>query len=243
MTTARAAASTQPAEAPFGHWCMLRVTSHPLDKWLITLFWGTLQGTASTTPPINGNASGVVSERCPWSFCPIPSRFFGPIMPTTLGKTTPPGWTSPDHAKEQTDAARRRAQKTQLMRRRRAELTPSNQDLHKAQNTQSRRRKRAELSPEDKDQANQERRVKRRYDKDSPDRRALINQSQRRRRAELTPSNKDVAKALDTQSRRRKRAERSPEDAQRRKAMDTLWRRRLNSARAAGRGRVLESMS
>ena len=27
-------------------------------------------------------------------------------MPTTLGKTTPPGCTSPDHAKEQTDAAR-----------------------------------------------------------------------------------------------------------------------------------------
>ena len=110
--------------------------------------------------------------------CPIPSRsHFGPIMPTTLGNTTPP---SPDHAKTQRDAARRRDQK---------------------------------------------------------------NQSQRRRRAELTPSNKDVAKALDTQSRRRKRAERSPEDAQRRKAMDTLWRRRLNSARAAGRGRVLESMS
>ena len=101
-------------------------------------------------------------------------------MPTSLGKTMPPGWTSPDHAKEQTDAARRRAQKTQLMRRRRAELTPSNKDLDKTQNNQSRRRK---------------------------------------------------------------RAERSPEDAQRRKAMDTLWRRRLNSARAAGRGRVLESMS
>ena len=132
---------------------------------------------------MNGNAKGVVSVRCPWSFCPIPSRsHFGPIMPTTLSKTTPPGWTSPDHAKEKTDAARRRAQKTQLMRRRSAELTPSNQD---------------------------------------------------------------VAKALDTQSRRRKRAERSPEDAQRRKAMDTLWRRRLNSARAAGRGRVLllENMS
>jgi len=31
---------------------------------------------------------------------------FGPIMPTTLGKTTPPGWTSPEQAKEQTDAAR-----------------------------------------------------------------------------------------------------------------------------------------
>ena len=105
---------------------------------------------------------------------------FGPIMPTTLGNATPPGWTWRDHANTQRDAARRRDQK---------------------------------------------------------------NQSQRRRRAELTPSNKDVAKALDTQSRRRKRAERSPEDAQRRKAMDTLWRRRLNSARAAGRGRVLESMS
>jgi len=134
--------------------------------------------------------------------CPIPSRsHFGPIMPTTLGNTTPPRCTSPDHAKTQRDAARRRDQKNQSQRRRRAEL------------------------------------------KDSPDHRAVINQSQRRRRAELTPSNKDVAKALDTQSRRRKRAERSPEDAQRRKAMDTLWRRRLNSARAAGRGRVLESMS
>jgi len=34
------------------------------------------EGTASTTPPINGNAKGVVSvwRRCPWSFCPIPSR-------------------------------------------------------------------------------------------------------------------------------------------------------------------------
>ena len=47
---------------------------------------------------------------CPWTFCPIHSPpHFGPIMPTTLGKTTPPGWTSPDQAKEQTDAARRRA--------------------------------------------------------------------------------------------------------------------------------------
>jgi len=35
-----------------------------------------------------------------------PASHFGPIMPTTLGKTTPPGWTSPDQAKEQTDAAR-----------------------------------------------------------------------------------------------------------------------------------------
>ena len=33
-------------------------------------------------------------------------------MPTTLGKTTPPRWTSPDQAKEQTDAARRRAQQS-----------------------------------------------------------------------------------------------------------------------------------
>ena len=33
-------------------------------------------------------------------------------MPTTLGKTTPPGWTSPDQAKEQTDTARRRAQQS-----------------------------------------------------------------------------------------------------------------------------------
>ena len=82
-------------------------------------------------------------------------------MPTTLGKTTPPGWTSPDQAKEQTDAARRRAQKTQSKRRKRAELTPSNKDLAKALDTQSRRRKRAKRSPEDKDQANQERRVKR----------------------------------------------------------------------------------
>jgi len=30
------------------------------------MFWGTLQGTASTTPPINGKAKGVVSvcRRC-----------------------------------------------------------------------------------------------------------------------------------------------------------------------------------
>ena len=92
-----------------------------------------------------------------------PVSHFGPIMPTTLGKTTPPGRISPDQAKEQSDAARRRAQKTQSMRRKRAELTPSNKDLAKAQDTQSKRRKRAELSPEDKDQANAERRVKRRY--------------------------------------------------------------------------------
>ena len=88
-------------------------------------------------------------------------------MPTTLGKTTPPGWTSPDHAKTQRDAARRRDQKNQSQRRRRAELTPSNKDVAKALDTQSRRRKRAELSPEDKDQANEERRVKRRIDKES----------------------------------------------------------------------------
>lgn len=79
--------------------------------------------------------------------------------------------------------------------------------------------------------------------RDAARRRDQKNQSQRRRRAELTPSNQDLDKAQNTQSKRRRRAELSPEDAQRRKAMDTLWRRRLNSARAAGRGRVLESMS
>ena len=42
----------------------------------------------------------------------LPASHFGPIMPTTLGKTTPPGWTSPDQAKEQTDAARRRARQS-----------------------------------------------------------------------------------------------------------------------------------
>ena len=103
-----------------------------------------------------------LSEWCLRTFCPIPSRsHFGPIVPTTLGKTTPPGWTSPDQAqaKEQTDATRRRAQKNQSQRRRRAELTPSNKDVAKALGTQSRRRKRAERSPEDMDQANAERRV------------------------------------------------------------------------------------
>ena len=124
-----------------------------------------VQPPASTTPPINGNAKGVVSvhiktvseDILPDSLPP----HFGPIMPTTLGKTTPPGWTSPDQAqaKEQTDATRRRAQKNQSQRRRRAELTPSNKDVAKALGTQSRRRKRAERSPEDMDQANAERRV------------------------------------------------------------------------------------
>ena len=109
-----------------------------------------------------------MSVRCLRTFCPIPSRSqFGPIMPTSLGKTTPPGWTSPDHAKTQRDGARRRDQKNQSQRRRRAELTPSNKDVAKALDTQSRRRKRAERSPEDKDQANEERRVKRRIDKES----------------------------------------------------------------------------
>ena len=122
-----------------------------------------VQPPASTTPPINGNAKGVVSvhiktvseDILPDSLPP----HFGPIMPTTLGKTTPPGWTSPDHAKTQRDAARRRDQKNQSQRRRRAELTPSNKDVAKALGTQSRRRKRAERSPEDMDQANAERRV------------------------------------------------------------------------------------
>ena len=101
-------------------------------------------------------------------------------MPTT-NETTPPGRSFPDHAKEMTDAARRRAQKTQSKRRKRAELTPSNKDLDKTLNTQSKRRKRAELSPEDKDQAN-----------------ALGAQSKRRKRAELSPEDKDQA----TQERR-----------------------------------------
>jgi len=44
---------------------------------------------------------------------PDPSRItFRPIMPTTLGKTTPPGRASPDQAKEQTDAPRRRARQS-----------------------------------------------------------------------------------------------------------------------------------
>ena len=104
----------------------------------------------------------------------IPSRsHFGPIMPTTLGNTTPP---SPDHAKTQRDAARRRDQKNQSQRRRRAELTPSNKDVAKTQNTQSKRRKRAERSLEDKDQANE-----------------LGAQSKRRKRAELSPEDKDQA--------------------------------------------------
>ena len=88
-----------------------------------------------------------MSDVCLRTFCPIPSSsHFGPIMPTTLGNTTPP---SPDHAKTQRDAARRRDQKNQSQRRRRAELTPSNKDGAKALDTQSRRRKRAERSPED----------------------------------------------------------------------------------------------
>ena len=120
----------------------------------------------NTPSPANNkwyNAKGVVFEWCP-STSPFPDspRIFG-LVPTT-NETTPPGRSFPDHAKELTNAARRRAQnKTQSKRRRRAELTPSNQDLDKAQNTQSRRRKRADRSPEDKDQANAERCVKRRF--------------------------------------------------------------------------------
>ena len=76
-------------------------------------FRGTLQGTASTAPPINGNANVVSVRVVSVVILPDPSRsHFGPIMPTTLGNATPPRWTSPDFAKEQTDAARRRAQKT-----------------------------------------------------------------------------------------------------------------------------------
>ena len=57
------------------------------------------------------------------SACFPSASHFG-LMPTALGKTTPPGRYSPDQAKEQTDAARRRAQKTQSTRRKRAELAP-----------------------------------------------------------------------------------------------------------------------
>jgi len=83
----------------------------PRDNLNLGLFGGTLQDTASTTPPINGNAKKCGSV-CPRHLCPIPASHFGAIMPTTLGKTTPPGRTSPDQAKEQTDAARRRARQS-----------------------------------------------------------------------------------------------------------------------------------
>ena len=67
-------------------------------------------GTAST-PPINGKRCGVcLSGVCPVSVVILPDSLpltFRPHhVPTTLGKTTPPGWTSPDHAKTQRDAAR-----------------------------------------------------------------------------------------------------------------------------------------
>ena len=119
-------------------------------------------------------------------------------MPTTLGNTTPP---SPDHAKTQRDAARRRDQKNQSQRRRRAELTPSNKDVAKALDTQSRRRKRAERSPEDKDQANEERRVKRRIDKESkevttaqgPDRQVKARAAKTRARANILAVSREAA--------------------------------------------------
>ena len=71
-----------------------------------------VQGTASTTPPINGNAKSAVSVNTKTvsvdiTFARFPPHIFG-LMPTT-NKTTPPGRSSPDQAKEQTDAARRRA--------------------------------------------------------------------------------------------------------------------------------------
>jgi len=137
------------------------------------LFWGTLQGTASTTPPINGNAKGVVSDVCLMSVrvrtsCPIPSRsHFGPIMPTT-----------------QRDAARRRDQKNQSQRRRRAELKDSPD--HRALINQAQRRRRAELTPSNKDVA-----------------KALDTQSRRRKRAERSPEDAQMRKAMDTLWRRR----------------------------------------
>ena len=74
-----------------------------------------LQGTASTTPPINGNAKSAVSVNTKTvsvdiTFARFPPHIFG-LMPTT-NKTTPPGRSSPDQAKEQTDAARRRARQS-----------------------------------------------------------------------------------------------------------------------------------
>ena len=46
------------------------------------------------------------------TFARFPSASHFGLMPTALGKTTPPGRTSPDQAKEQTDAARRRARQS-----------------------------------------------------------------------------------------------------------------------------------
>ena len=59
-------------------------------------------------------AKGVVSvhiktESVDITFALFPSASHFGLMPTALGKTMPPGRTSPDQAKEQTDAARRRA--------------------------------------------------------------------------------------------------------------------------------------
>ena len=42
------------------------------------------------------------------TFARFPSASHFGLMPTALGKTTPPGRSSPDQAKKQTDAARRR---------------------------------------------------------------------------------------------------------------------------------------
>ena len=46
------------------------------------------------------------------TFARFPSASHLDLMPTALGKTTPPGRTPPDQAKEQTDAARRRARQS-----------------------------------------------------------------------------------------------------------------------------------
>jgi len=43
------------------------------------------------------------------TFARFPSASHFGLMPTALSKTPPPGRSSPDQAKEQTDAARRRA--------------------------------------------------------------------------------------------------------------------------------------
>ena len=57
-------------------------------------------------------SAGSVCPHHTGNLCPIPVSHFGAMMPTTFGKTTPPGRTSPDQAKEQTDAARRRARQS-----------------------------------------------------------------------------------------------------------------------------------